>query len=130
MTGGLAACKKWVDVNTPLQVNENTVFANEQGFRDVLNGVYLKMGDSSLYGRELTFGLLSILGRSYDTSITPAIKNVYYQAARYNFQDADVKACFAITWQNMYQCISNLNYLLANIESRSSVLGNSYNTYK
>ena len=130
MTGGLAACKKWVDVDAPLQVNENTVFANEQGFRDVLNGVYLKMGDSSLYGRELTFGLLSIMGRSYDTSITPAIKNVYYQGARYNFQDADVKACFARTWESMYQCIANLNYLLANLDSRQNLLGNNYNAFK
>jgi hypothetical protein len=125
----LAACKKWVDIDPPLQANEDVVFAKEEGFRNVLNGVYLQMGDSSLYGRELTFGLLSILGRSYDT-INPAIKNVYYQGARYNFQDADVKASFSRIWQGMYQCISNLNYLLANIESRSSVLGNNYNKYK
>jgi hypothetical protein len=130
--GGFAACKKWVDVDAPLQVNEDNVLTSEEGFRHVLNGVYLKMGDSSLYGRELSFGLLSILGRSYDTSITPAIKNMYYQGARYNFQDGDVKAGFSRTWESMYQCIANLNYLLTNMESRKSVFAtqNNYNTIK
>lgn len=121
LIAGVAACKKWVDVNAPLQVDENTVFANEQGFRDVLNGVYLKMGDSSLYGRELTFGLLSVLGRSYDTTLTSATKPLYYQGVQYNFKHEVVKASFARIWEGMYQAISNLNYLLANVESRKKV---------
>ena len=127
----VAACKKWVDLNPPLQVNENTVFANEQGFRNVLDGVYLKMGDSTLYGRELMFGLLSVLGRSYDTTLTAATKNLYYQGARYNFQDADVKASFARIWEGMYQNITNLNYLLANTDTRQGLFtDNNYNTIK
>ena len=57
------ACKKWVDVEPPLQVGENTLLQNEQGFRDILNGVYLHMGSRSLYGRDMTFGMMSLLGR-------------------------------------------------------------------
>ena len=84
----LAGCKKWLDTDAPLQVDQGDVYSTEQGFREVLNGVYLQMGSRSLYGRDLTFGLLSVLGRSYDTTITPAIGNLYYEGARYNFQDA------------------------------------------
>ena len=124
-------CKKWLDTDAPLQVDQNTVYSNEQGFRDVLNGVYLQMGSRSLYGRDLTFGLLSVLGRSYDTTITPAIGNLYYEGARYNFQDASVKATFKNVWDSLYQCIGNLNNLLANIESKQNVFtGNNYNTIK
>ncbi|AEV99418.1 hypothetical protein Niako_3088 [Niastella koreensis GR20-10] len=130
VTGGVAACKKWVNVDAPLQVNEKTVFASEQGFRDILNGVYLKMGDSTLYGRELTYGLLSVLGRSYDTTISPAIRNIYYQGVQYNFQDNDVRAVMAGMWSGMYQCIANLNYLLTNIETHQTLLGNSYSAIK
>ena len=127
----LASCKKWLDTDAPLQVDQNTVFSTEQGFREVLNGVYLQMGSRSLYGRDLTFGLLSVLGRSYDTTITPAIGNLYYEGARYNFQDAAVKATFKNVWDSLYQCIGNLNNLLANIENKQSLFtGNNYNTIK
>ena len=127
----LAGCKKWTDVEAPLQVDQSTIYSNEQGFRDVLNGVYLQMGSRSLYGRDLTFGLLSVLGRSYDTTITPAIGNLYYEGARYNFQDPSVKATFTNIWDSLYQCIGNVNNLLANIDSKQNVFtGNNFNTIK
>jgi hypothetical protein len=44
----LTGCKKWLVTDAPLQVDENTVYSNEQGFREVLNGVYLQMGDKNL----------------------------------------------------------------------------------
>jgi hypothetical protein len=127
----LGACKKWVDVEPPLQVDQGTVFSTEQGFRDVLNGVYLNMGSRSLYGRDLSIGMLSVLGRSYDTTISPSINNLYYQSAKYNFQDAEVKACFKNIWDSLYFCIGNLNNLLANIDARQPVFtGSNYTTVK
>ncbi|MFL5739777.1 MAG: RagB/SusD family nutrient uptake outer membrane protein [Flavisolibacter sp.] len=125
------SCRKWVDEKPPLQIDQNEIFSSDQGFREVLNGVYLQMGNRSLYGRDLTTGLLSILGRSYDTTISPAIGNLFYQAARYNFQDADVRNTFKNIWDSTYFCIGNLNNLLQNIESRKNVLSPaSYNLYK
>jgi len=128
---GLTGCKKWLDVDAPLQVDQNTVYSNEQGFREVLNGVYLQMGSRSLYGRDMTFGLMSVLGRSYDTTISTAIGNLYYEGARYNFNDAAVKTTFKNIWDSLYQCIGNLNNLLVNVESKQSVFtGTNYNTIK
>jgi hypothetical protein len=127
----LTGCKKWLDIDPPLQVGENTVLSTEQGFKEALNAVYLQMGDKSLYGRDLTFGLMSVLGRSYDTTISPAIANLYYQGARYNFQDPEVKSTFKNIWQTSYTTIANLNNVLDNVESRQSVFsGNNYNTTK
>jgi len=127
----LGSCKKWVDVEAPLQVNENELLSNEQGFKDVLNGVYLHMGTRALYGRDLTIGMMSVLGRSYDTTISPAIGNYFYQSVRYNFQDAELKASFKNIWDSLYFSIGNLNNLLANVETRKSILsGNGYNAIK
>ena len=124
-------CKKWLDTEAPLRVDENTVYSNEQGFRDALNGVYLQMGSKSLYGRDLTFGLLSVLGRSYDTTISPAIGSLYYEGARYNFQDATVQQTVKNIWDSMYLCIVNVNRLLENVESRKGIFtGNNYNIIK
>ncbi len=127
----LTGCKKWLDTDAPLQVDENTVLSNEQGFKEVLNGVYLQMGGKTVYGRDMTFGLMSVLGRSYDTTISPAIANLYYQGARYNFQDPEVKTTFKDIWNNLYVSIANLNNLLDNVEIRRNVFtGNNYNTTK
>jgi hypothetical protein len=127
----MTGCKKWLDVPAPLQVNQNDLFSSEQGFREVLNGVYLQMGSKSLYGRDLTFGMLSVLGRTYDTTISPAIGNFYYQGARYNLQDAEVSVMQKNIWDSMYVCIANLNNLLAAIDSRQSVFtGNNYQLVK
>jgi starch-binding outer membrane protein, SusD/RagB family len=127
----LSGCKKWVDVNPPLQVDQDQLFSNEQGFKDVLNGVYLQMGSQSTYGRDLGMGLLSILGRSYDTTITPAIGNLFYQGARYNLQDADVRAMSTNVWNTFYFSIGNLNNLLANVDAKQTIFsGTNYNSTK
>ena len=127
----LTGCKKWLDTKPPLQVDENTVLSDEQGFKEALNGVYLQMGDVKVYGRDMTFGLMSVLGRSYDTTISPAIGNLYYQGARYNFQDPAMKTAFSNIWNSVYVSIANLNNVLQNVDSRRNVFtGNNYNTIK
>jgi len=127
----LPACKKWVDAPAPLQINQTTLFSNEQGFTDALNGVYLQMGNADLYGKDLTFGLLSVMGRSYDTTISPAISSLYYQGIQYNFQDATVKTAMKNMWNEMYFSIGNLNNMLANIDAQKNVFaGNDYQTTK
>src|SRR6187455_1466169 len=127
-TLSLGSCKKWVDVEAPLQVSQDELFSREQGFKDVLNGVYLQMGNKSTYGRDLNLGLLSIMGRSYDTTITSAIGNLFYQGARYNLQDADISATSKNIWDSLYFGIGNLNNLLSNIDARQNVFtGTNYN---
>lgn len=131
ITLSLGSCKKWVDVDPPLHVDQDKLFSNENGFKEVLNGVYLQMGSRSVYGRDLNLGLLSVLGRSYDTTISPSIGNLFYQGARYNFQDASVSATSKNIWDSLYFNIGNLNNLLSNIDARQNVFtGTNYNTIK
>src|ERR1700755_2177839 len=120
MVLSFVSCRKWVDEKPSLQIDQNEIFSNDQGFREVLNGVYLQMGSRSLYGRDLTTGLLSLLGRSYDTTIAPSIGNLFYQGAKFNLQDADVVNTSKSIWDSAYFCIGNLNNLLANVESRKN----------
>jgi hypothetical protein len=128
----ITACKKWVgNAEQPLQVDDSQVFSTEKGFREVLNGVYLQMGSSTLYGKDLTMGVLSLAGRSYDSVNVKKVSPLYYQAATYNFTDPTVKAYSADVWNKMYQSVANLNNLLANVEAKKAMFtGNNYNTFK
>lgn len=126
------SCKKWIS-NTPepLQIDETAIFSTEQGFQDALNGVYLQMGAQSLYGRDLTIGVLSLQGRSYDLNIAPALGNTFYQSARYNINDKALKDFSADVWTKMYQSIANLNNLLRNLEMKKDMFtNNNYNKFK
>ncbi len=117
----LSGCEKFLDADQPLQVDQEQVFSTEKGFTEVLNGVYLQMGARGMYGRDLSYGLLSVLGRSYDTTLNPSIGSLYYQGARYNFNDPTVRAAINTIWDSSYQCIANLNYLLEQAEKRKSI---------
>ncbi|WP_177217164.1 RagB/SusD family nutrient uptake outer membrane protein [Pedobacter insulae] len=128
----MAACKKWVD-NTPqpLQVDESKVFSTEQGFRETLNGVYLQMGAETLYGKEMTMGVLSLAGRNFDVVNANTATKLHYQAATYNFTALEMTTYTAKLWNKMYATIANLNNLLDNIERRKALFtGQNYNTFK
>jgi len=130
----ITACKKWVDNSPqPLQVDESRVFSTEQGFRETLNGVYLQMGSETLYGKELTMGVLSLAGRSFDVvnSAPLTTSKIHYQAATFNFTAPEMKAYTTQVWIKMYQAIANLNNLLDNMEIHKALFtGNNYNTIK
>lgn len=128
----MTACKKWVDhTEQPLEVDESKVFSTEKGFREALNGIYLQMGSDALYGKDLTIGVLSLAGRSYDSVRIEKSGVLYYQAATLNLKDESVKKYASQVWDEMYFAIVNINNLLQNIETRKSIFtGNNYNVFK
>ena len=63
---GSSGCSDWLDVQPKTSVPEEDLFADEFGFQDALTGFYLKMGESSLYGRELTYNYMEMLAGRYE----------------------------------------------------------------
>lgn len=127
----LMGCKKFLAVTAPQQISEDEQFSSEQGFKDALTAVYLQMGSADLYGRELTYGMLSVAGRSYDTTMNSSVGQLYYQAAAYNFKDAAVTAAAKNIWTQVYFSIGELNNLLKQMDAHKSVFtGNNYTNIK
>ena len=59
------ACENWLDVSPKTNIQEKDLFNREQGFKEALTGIYIKMSDQNLYGRELTYGFMDILAQRY-----------------------------------------------------------------
>ena len=59
----LTSCNSWLDVTPQDTVDEDVLFSTGDGYRNVLNGVYKQMATPSMYGKELSWGML-------DNSIT------------------------------------------------------------
>ncbi|MDR6785524.1 hypothetical protein ABIE26_004234 [Pedobacter africanus] len=112
------ACKKWLDVKPKTEVSEDVLFQDEQGFKDALTGVYTQMGSRSMYGKELTMGLMDVLSQNYNVSLNT---NAYYQAGRYNYADAGIKTKIDGFWNNSYKAIANLNNVLGQIDQKKDV---------
>ena len=86
---GSSGCSEWLDVQPKTSVPEEDLFADEFGFQDALTGFYLKMGESSLYGRELTYKYMEMLaGRNeYAPHITNSTSNYNYDGTYKKIQN-------------------------------------------
>ena len=54
----VTSCDNWLDISPKTQIKSEDNFSSEQGYKDALTGVYLLMTDQSIYGKELTFGMV------------------------------------------------------------------------
>ena len=75
----IAGCSDYFDVRPKSQVLVEELFESEQGYEDQLIGVYKRMSATSLYGKEMTFGLMEVLSQNYELPTGSA----YEEAAKY-----------------------------------------------
>lgn len=120
----LSSCEGWLNVKPKTETDSNDLFNTEDGFKNALAGVYTMMTDETLYGRELTFGLVGVLGMEWDVNAGQLAlsTNPYYYAKSYDYTNANVKAKINNIWSNQYNAIANVNKLLEYTEKNKPVL--------
>lgn len=138
--GLTAGCKKFLDVAPKDRVPQSTLLKDEQGFKDVLNGVYLGMDKATgvakngLYTFDLTMGMVSAMGYDYDNinvSSVGADGSFYNSVGQYTYSDLLLQPEINGIWSGMYNNIANLNNLLTQIEGRKEVFSkDNYNRIK
>lgn len=110
-TLGLASCSNWLTVEPKGIMEEEEMFSREMGFKEALAGVYLQMASGSLYGRELSYGFLDILGQCYQQKEGSG-NFPYQERGYYQFPSATTESMTNSIWRNMYNVIANVNNLL------------------
>ena len=113
---GSSGCSDWLDVQPKTSVPEEDLFADEFGFQDALTGFYLKMGESSLYGRELTYNYMEMLAGRYEYA--PDITN---WTSIYNY-DGTYKSIKDNVFSGAYNIIANINNFLYYLEVNREVI--------
>ena len=113
----MTSCSDWLDVQPKTEVKQDKMFETESGFKDALIGCYIMMGESTLYGKELTYTFMDVLAQQYEfeTSMNP-----YQNAKLYRYSNLDGQ--IERIWTNMYRIIANLNAILESIEPNREVL--------
>lgn len=112
------SCDSWLDVTPKTDIKASENFSTEQGYKDALTGVYLLLTSESLYGRELTFGMLDAMAQYY-TAINTS--NVYNYAAAFDYSNASIESSINGIWSNMYKAIANNNELIKQLDKADPV---------
>ena len=59
-------CSDWLNVQPSDRVAEESAFSTIAGFKQALNGVYVDLNATELYGQTLTCEMLEILAQRYN----------------------------------------------------------------
>ncbi len=121
----LTSCSDWLDVTPTDSVIEQDLFKEATGFHNALNGVYESMASNALYGVEMSFGLVDVLGQVYalkglngDYYAGITQYHYYYKAGQFQYDaNEDVKGAFESIWEQGYKMIANCNNIIKNIEN-------------
>ena len=67
MLGALcASCSDFLDVQPSDRISEGQNFSTVAGFKQALNGIYIDLNASELYGRTLSCEFIEIMAQRYD----------------------------------------------------------------
>lgn len=114
------SCESWLDVTPKVNVEEEDLFKNEQGFKEALTGIYIKMSETPLYGREMTYGFIDQLAQRYNNSQNTSAD--YYEETWYTYPSVRTQNYYETFWKESYNLIANINNLLSNIEKNGQVI--------
>jgi hypothetical protein len=111
-SGLLTSCEEWLDVAPKAQIETDVLFQSESGFKDALWGVYTSMTATATYGREMTFGLVDVIGQVY----SGVAGGQYIGALNYAYTEYQPEVLIDALWQGNYNTIANLNNLIAHLK--------------
>jgi hypothetical protein len=60
------SCNKWLTVDSKDKIMEDKIFSNKENFLSTINGIYIELASSNLYGANLSFGILDVMGQYYN----------------------------------------------------------------
>ena len=107
------SCEEWLDEKPQTDLPAEDLFETENGFMSSLAGLYIRMTEEEVYGKNLTFGLVDQLAQMYDRVPDGANSRssiyIYDQETNGGY---NTKGTLANLWQEQYHIIANANNLL------------------
>lgn len=106
--------KKWLELEPKSEVSADVLFESPEGFSIALNGIYTNLSSYTLYGGELSHGMVDVLARCYD------LKNTLYdQLKNYDYVSAGMEQRINSIWALAYTTIANCNGLLLELNKKA-----------
>lgn len=121
------SCNDWLEVKPKTEEEADRLFSTLDGFKSALAGVYIGMSQTELYGREMTFGMVGVLGQEWGSGSDLGNQySAYSYLLNYNYEQVVSKALIDAVWNKMYEGIANVNTLIQYSDLKREVLGDYY----
>lgn len=120
VTGVFSSCSDWLNYTPKDKSTADQQFASRDGFYAAVNGVYNRLISSTLYGYNLSYGMLDIMGKRYASGTNT--QSSYYKWANYNYTDDDFSKTLSNIWSEAYATILNANVILKYVDEQQGVL--------
>ena len=130
----LVSCNDWLDVKPSTQLDREELFTTEAGYAEAIKGVYTQMCAAPLYGREMTWGSMDVLGGNFLGPNYPGIYNdmgaYSYVRGDKNVSDAAIKLVGEF-WSAFYNALAGINAVIEKIDgSKNLFSGDNYHILK
>lgn len=108
--GAFTGCSDWLDYTPKDKETEDQTFSSKQGFYTAVNGVYNRLIDDVMYGKNLTYGMLDLMGKRYNVpdrlrySVGSSSLNASVIAG-YSYSDIDFSPIIESIWEEAYSTI-------------------------
>lgn len=113
------ACDDFLDQKPKTQVDATYMFETEQGFKDALIECYAKMGQSILYGQQLTMTTIELMAQHWD------LDNIYgnqQELKQLDFTTSYTRGLFSGIYGALYNVVVQANDVLKNLTKNGSVI--------
>ncbi len=116
----VVSCERWLDVVPSSQIRAEEHYSTVEGFQQTLIGCYLAMTKADLYGQNLSWHAIEMLGRQYDPRSNAAADD--YSFDRYNYTATKSVNRIERIWESSYAVIVNANEALDYIDRKRESL--------
>lgn len=106
------SCKKYLQVQPEGAYTEHQVYTNANAIQEALNGLYLELAATELYGASLSTTILEILGQRFKPSTSGTPGENYPAIASYQYTTAEVQTEFEAIWKKAFTTILATNLFL------------------
>ncbi len=120
----LCSCESWINVTPSDRLAEGMLFKDREGFVKALNGIYIELNTSQLYGQDLTAGALDAMGQYYTNFSSSS--HTYYQYIKLVFTGTNEKTLFDNMWKKCYLVIANCNTIIEKCGEKNDNLPEPY----
>ena len=115
----LASCSDWLDYTPKDKQTYEQQFGTKAGFRNAVTGVYNKLASSSLYGYNLSYGALDIMGQMY---VVPNTNTSRLELKNYTWSGEYGSSVLYAIWSSAYSTILNANLVLEAAEDAKGTI--------
>lgn len=118
---GLVSCSGWLDVRPYDAISEQDLTSTPDGFKKLLNGVYIELCREELYGLSLGCEMVEIMGGAYEIGSDANVWGEYVDLANYDYRTEYWRMRLDGVWNKAYSLILDCNKIISLSEGKESL---------